>query len=75
MIPALRTPHPSTAALLRLAAFLTIVASVCVAAAKVAAAATGRDSLADATTWAVAAIALVTATVAMSRSLDPLRRR
>ena len=74
MIRLLRGPSPSTAALVRLAAFVIALVSVVVIPSALAAAAAGHASVSAAftTTGLAAGLTLVMALAA--RSLDPLRR-
>ena len=67
-------PSPSTAALVRLAAFLVAAASAIVIPVQFYAAATGHAGVHAAFAIAAVALALTLATTMAARSLDPLRR-
>ena len=73
-VRSLRSPSPSTAALVRFAAFLVAVAAAVTIVVELGAAVTGHTGVATAFGWAAFAAALTLVAALAARSLDPMRR-
>lgn len=70
----LRDPSPTTAALLRLAAFLVAAASVVIIPVEIVAGAYGHETMSTALAVSAGAVLLTLGMTIAARSLDPMRR-